>query len=314
MHESEFASVTLVSALPLGAETDLPAGCSVVAGLPDFFDVYRELRSALARASGRRVLILEAGTEARPGLFRHLASTVDDSRVDLFTVQEATAPFGLLAAYGETLQATLAEPRWPAAMVAPVEDVHRALPSAQAACLLLWELLIRLHAGGAAVRSVTEPLILIDRVVAARHPIQAYSVYLNATRPELVSELPGLEDEWERLSHTLTVAILEDHSELLGRFGPSLVAELMMDRAKLVRQARSLAASGRSTSKAVPVQTTAALPALVPVDGEHRGVARHPVRFAWRGLRPLVPYELRVRLYRRYRSSYERWFPERAAR
>jgi hypothetical protein len=317
-------SVTVVSAQALPEDVAVPDGYALVAGLEDFFDVYTALRDAIAAAAGRRVLLLKAGVEVRPGLFHHLAATEDLERVELFTAQESTAPFGVTEPPAATMQATLVEPGAPAAMAVPIADVRRALPAAGAGPLVLWDFLIRLHAAGAHVETITEPLVLIDRVVAARHPIQSYSVFLSATRPELVGELPGLEDEWERLSHTLTSAILESHRELLARFGPPLVAELMFQRSKLRRATRTADArpparraarsAPRPADEPVLVPAPSTELALVPVEGEHTGLIRHPVRLAWRTVRPLFPKNLRTRLYKRYRASYERFFPERALR
>jgi hypothetical protein len=314
--DAGYRSVTVVSAHALDPDL-VPSGCLVRSGLDDFFDVYEELAAAIGRAGGERILIVEAGVVARPGLFRHLGRPEAPDATELLTLQEATAPLRLLPAPPDSLAGMLERPVVPRALIVPVRDAERAVPDARAACFVLWDFLVRLNEVGARVRTITEPLVLIDRVVAARHPIQSYSVYLRAMRPELADELPGLDDEWERLAHTLTMAVLEEHREIVARHAPAIVAHLLTSQSQLERRLRAAVASGGSraaAAAAVPSSPAAPLPALVPVENEHPGIIRGPVRVIWRSVRPLVPGALRLRLYRRYRASYERFFPERATR
>ena len=317
--EVRFASLTVVSANRI----EDPGDRRVLDEHADFFDVYDAFARQVTAGAGERVLMVRAGARLQKGFFGALREAGSTASVQLFREQWVDA-----AAPSEppplTLDQLMMRPFTPNALLVS-RDLVEAAGGLRARSLsyALWDLLLSVfQRDDVTVSYESAPFILTDRRLGLRHAIQSYSVWLERHKPELLSELPGMNDEWQRLSYVLHDAIIERHR---GAFERRLsgVAPALLDRVlELERLERTLRARIdadqrriRELTSQTPTPAAASEPGkeLEPVRPQRRPV-HLPLRIGWRAARIMIPERLRARLYPIVRRPYLTLFPERTPR
>ncbi|MEA2310438.1 MAG: hypothetical protein QOE28_406 [Solirubrobacteraceae bacterium] len=333
---AEFRSLTLVSANPCPPpDTDLPV--EVADAHDDFFAIYETLASQLLAGDGEQVLLLRAGTELRRGFFAELAAEDPRPGVQLFQEQLSGDSCGLVPRPPATVDELMLRPHHPHALLVgrdELESVGGLSPGM--ASFGLWDLLLGLfQQPDVTVAHCAVPMILVEPRAHRRHTIQCYSVWIARNRPELAEEMPSHKSEWQRLSYILHAAIVERHAQLFATRAPSVVPALRDEVVQLELEVERLDERLRAERRAVSVLERAAradkkkrkdepAPAPAPVaitvepDLEAAPVPRSlpvgiraPARVVRAVVRPAIPDRMRARLYRRFRTTYDRLFPER---
>lgn len=306
LDEQEYASVRVISAVPLTEERALLAADEILDEHDDFFDVYGALEESVQGATGTHVLLVRAGAEVRPAFFGLMHEACSGGTVTELRVQ--TVPgHGEANEFPETLSELLTRPYVPWLILLPREAVTAAggLTSRHAA-YAPWELLIRLASSGTPRRMFRTPVATIAAARLGQHPMHGYAAHTAFSAPGLERDLPGLDAEWQRLRFTLHSEIVERHAVLFATHLSAILPQL-----------------DAAISPPRGVMATAVKPPKVGWDAalwrafDRRGMPRAlrlAVRSAWLLVRPLVPTTARARQYRRYRAVYEQFFPERRPR
>ena len=239
--EIQYRSITVVSALPVHRRDLSPAPAKVVDIHADFFDVYPALSRELESLRGRNALILRAGCKLQRGFFHELKQKAINTDVLMFTAQQNSAAFSLAPAPPTRMEELLLEPHLPSAIWIPTFCLRQmSARSARFAVFCLWELMIRTFAENYRVRLCEAPVMVMDRKVLQQTPITCYAAFLLKKAPHLAGEIPGLDNEWDRLRHTLQSYVIETHRGLFAEFLSNLLPTLVKDKSALARQAKWL--------------------------------------------------------------------------
>lgn len=308
-----FASVTLVASQKVTSE--VAGGVRLMDRHDDYFDIYASFADAVAAGAGEHVLLLRAGTRLFRGWFHETSESLGALPVHVFATQSSASDGSMLPSMPTRLDALLLRPVRPEAVLVQrsvLEEVGGIDPSV--ASLGLWELLLRLYARDErSIQSHSAPLMLTDLRAYRRHTVQSYVVWVETERPELVGELPGPNDEWHRLRHTLHAAIVDRHEALFASRAPTVVSSLNDQLARLEhelqRREEALRDVKRRLEKAEERAATSPEPVRKPAGATDvpEGLTTLKMPALVRILRPvaraMLPSSVRTRVYRRLRSS-----------
>jgi len=306
LDEQHYASVQVVSAVPVRDEPTLASANEIRDEHDDFFEVYRALEESFQRATGTHLLMVRAGAELRPAFFALaqeacLRETITDFRLQAVRGNERADDIP------ETLSELLTRPYVPWLILLPRGAVRAVggLTSRHAA-YALWELLIRLASSGTPRQVFRTPVATIAAARLEQHLMRGYAAHIALNAPGLEHDLPGLDSEWHRLRFTLHSEIAERHRELFAAHLGAILPRLngVTDLPGMVRA---------TAVKPPALGWDAALWRAFDRHGTPRAL-RQVVRSTWSLIRPLMPTTTRARLYRRYRALYEQFFPERRPR
>lgn len=237
--EVAYHSVTIVSALSLRRRYQYPTNAKLIDSHADFFDLYSSLCRELEGCRGRHVLILKAGCQLRRGFFYELSQRIKSADLFLFVTQQNSSQLSFTAPPPVRWETLLLAPYSPAAVLTSTSSVRNMTSqSSRFAALCLWDWMIRAFAENPRLQLCEAPVIVIDQRVAATHPIACYAAFLEKVTPELIGELPGLDNEWDRLRYLLQSQVISTHHDLFARFMPTLLPELIKDRSVLTRQVK----------------------------------------------------------------------------
>ena len=229
--EVQYHSITIVSALPLTRRSVSPNFTKVVDVHEDFFDVYPTLCRELELLRGRTALILRAGCQLQRGFFHELKQKVNNTDLLLFAAQQNSSMFSLAPKPPTRMEELLLEPHLPSAMWIPTFCLRQMSDrSARFAVFCLWELMIRTFTENYRVRLCEAPVMVMDRKVLQLTPILSYAAFLLKKAPDLAGEIPGLDNEWDRLRHTLQSYVIETHRDLFAEFLSNLLPTLVKDK------------------------------------------------------------------------------------
>jgi len=327
----ELRSLTVVSANELDATSTAPVSHSAIGDIhDDFFDIYPRAAEALIGTEGRRVLLLRGGVRLLSGFFHEVG---EDENVDLHIFREQ-----MVSAAGDeladlpplTLEQLLLRPFTPSALLISRDLLTRAGGMhARHLNYASWELLLRVYQlPDVTVSYHSTPLMLVDRRLSRRHPIQSYSVWAAKYCRVVFENLPGQNQEWRRLSHTLHAGIVGEHEALFSSRVEAAVPALLdgmlalegeqsrlRERLATVERDKRKLEDGRKGVGPAEELIAGGPGATAPLATDHYRRQAHwgfaPVRAAWRIVRRLVPHRVRAALYVRFRQPYLRAFPER---
>lgn len=200
----------------------------------DFFELYGLVaRVANERAAAHATVIARAGTKFTRGFYNSADSWAAQTGLWLFQEQRDMPHLGLADRPPLFTHELLMDPHWPAVVsIVGVQQGDGALVRSEFGSYCVWEALIMQNAAQSLpLRLVPEPFVLISPEVAAATPMDAYAKWVEARDPAMVGELPGMRDEWRRLSHIWHSAVIEEHQELFGAYAATIVPALTVRQA-----------------------------------------------------------------------------------